>query len=263
LIEINDRRSLIGPLRSLLATLFAVAALHAENASTRVQRLSIEKPIKSCQGFLLTKSNGLFSATRLFRQPLLHAITAGREFAFLGKTPRNGISSRKRARVKMGSTVQAARYFSQSLSELGRFSESLKQGCRCYTATTTVLMGVPYRRSPIRTSGNGGTSSAPVFSRIWAPIAHNTAISTSRGPIAVPLRADRRITRRALPILHPETASLCSFSAASLQRFALAVTRRGQPIARSNRVPERLMPSLVALSIPDQILPLDQYAPRS
>ena len=177
MIEINDRRSLIGPLRSLLATLFAVAALHAENASTRDQRLSIEKPIKSCQGFLLTKSNGLFSATRLFRQPLLHAITAGREFAFLGKTPRNGISSRKRARVKMGSTVQAARYFSQSLSALGRFSESLKQGCRCYTATTTVLMGVPYRRFPIRTSGNGGTFSAPGFSRIWAPIAHNTAIN--------------------------------------------------------------------------------------
>ena len=31
---IDDRRSLIGPLGSLLATLFAVAALHAEDAST-------------------------------------------------------------------------------------------------------------------------------------------------------------------------------------------------------------------------------------
>ena len=106
---IADRCSLIGPLGSLLATLFAVAALHAENASTKDPRLSIEKPIKSCQGFLLTKSNGLISATRLFRQPLLHAITAGRESAFLGNTPRNGISSRKRGRVKVGSTAQAAR----------------------------------------------------------------------------------------------------------------------------------------------------------
>ena len=166
MIEINDRRPLIGPLRSLLATLFAVAALHAENASARDQRLSIEKPIETCQGFLLTKSNGLFSATRLFRQPLFHAITAGREFAFLGKTPRNGISSRKRARVKMGSTVLAARYFTQSLAALGRFSESLKQGCRCYTATTTVLKGAPYRRFPIRTSGNEGTLSAPVSSAL-------------------------------------------------------------------------------------------------
>jgi hypothetical protein len=87
--------------------------------------------------------------------------------------------------------------------------------------------------------------------------------STSLGPIAVPLRADRRITRRALLILHPETASLCSFSAASLQRFALAVTRRGQPIDRSNRVPERLMPSLLARFIPVQIVPLDRNAPRS
>ena len=70
---IDDRRSLIGPLGSLLATLFAVAALHAENASTKDQRLSIEKPIKSSRGFLLTKSNGLISATRFFRQPSNYA----------------------------------------------------------------------------------------------------------------------------------------------------------------------------------------------
>ena len=171
--------------------------------------------------------------------------------------PRNGISSRKRARVEMGSTVQAARYFSQSLSALGRFSESLKQGCRCYTATTTVLMGVPYRFCAGFLPHLG--ANRPQYSYQQGVPWY----STSRGPIAVPLRADRRITRRALPILHPETASLCSFSAASLQRFALAVTRRGQLIARSNRVTERLMPSLVALSIPVQILPLDQYAPRS
>ena len=70
---IDDRRSLIGPLGSLLATLFAVAALHAENASTKDQRLSIEKPIKSCRGFLLTKSGGLISIIRSFRQPSNYA----------------------------------------------------------------------------------------------------------------------------------------------------------------------------------------------
>ncbi len=49
------------------------------------------------------------------------------------------------------------------LSALGYFSETLKRGCRWYTATATVLMRLPYRRFPIRTSGNGGTFSAPVF----------------------------------------------------------------------------------------------------
>ena len=39
-------------------------------------------------------------------------------------------------------------------------------GCRWYTATTTVLMQVLYRRFPIRTSGNRGTLSAPVSPRI-------------------------------------------------------------------------------------------------
>ncbi len=168
---IDDRRSLIGPLGSLLATLFAVAALHAENASTKDQRLSIEKPIKSCQGFLLTKSNGLISATRSFRRPQLHTIAARREFAFLGKGPRNGISSRKRGRVKVGSTAQAARWLAQSLSALGCFSKMLRRVWRWYTATTTVLMRVPYRRFPLQTSGNRGTFSAPVSSRISSHIA--------------------------------------------------------------------------------------------
>ena len=177
MIEINDRCSQIGPLGSLLATLFAVAALHAENASTKDQRLSIEKPIKSCQGFLLTKSNGLISATRSFRSPQLHTIAARREFAFLSKKPRNGISSRKRGRVKMGSTAHAARWLAQSLSALGCFSKMLRRVCRWYTATTTVLTRVPYRRFPNRTSGNGGRFSAPVSSSISSQIAQNAAIS--------------------------------------------------------------------------------------
>jgi len=41
-----------------------------------------------------------------------------------------------------------------------------------------------------------------------------------------------RITRRSLPVLHAETARLCGFRAASLQRYALVVTRLGQRISR-------------------------------
>ena len=46
-------------------------------------------------------------------------------------------------------------------------------------------------------------------------------------------RPVRRITRRALPVLHAETASLCGLSAASLQRYALVVTRQAAgPVCR-------------------------------
>jgi hypothetical protein len=119
------------------------------------------------------------------------------EFAFLGKTPRNGISSRKRGQVKMGSTAQAARWLAQSLSALGCFSKTLRRICRWYTATTTVLMRVPYRRFPIRTSRNGGSFSAPVSSRISSQIAQNAAISREKPGTAfclpksaLPARAD-------------------------------------------------------------------------
>jgi hypothetical protein len=98
---------------------------------------------------------------------------------------------------KRGSTAHAARWLAQSLSALGCFSESLKQGCRWYTATTTVLMRVPYRRFPNRTSGIGGTFSAPVSSRISSQIAQNAAISREKPGTAfclpkstLPARAD-------------------------------------------------------------------------
>jgi hypothetical protein len=100
--------------------------------------------------------------------------------------------------VKRGSTAQAARCFKQSLSALGCSSKTLRRVCRWYTATTTVLMRVPYRQFPIRTSGNGGTFSAPVSARISSPIAQNAGISREKPgtafclpKLALPARADR------------------------------------------------------------------------
>lgn len=169
----------------------------------------------------------------------LRTNAARRGFPFLGETPRNGISSRKRGRVKMGSTFQVARCFTQSLLALGRFSESLKQGYRCYTATTTVLMRVPYRRFPNRTSGNGGTFPAPDFPHCVANrpemrlpdrrICWHLGTAFRQIELEVPIRPVDRITRRALPVLCAQTAALCGLRAASLQRFALIVTRLTLP----------------------------------
>lgn len=70
-------------------------------------------------------------------------------------------------------TAQAVRCIAQSLSALGCFSESLKRGCRWYTATTTVLMQVRYRRFTILTSRNRGRFSAPVSSPMSTQIGQN------------------------------------------------------------------------------------------
>jgi len=47
-------------LRRLVATLLAVDAVHADDASTKDQCLSMVKPINCCRAFLLTRPNDQF-----------------------------------------------------------------------------------------------------------------------------------------------------------------------------------------------------------
>ena len=137
--------------------------------------------------------------------------------------------------MKRGSSAQAARCLAQSLSAVGCFSKTLRRVCRWYTATTTVLMRVPYRRFLNRTSGNGGKFPAPVFPHcvenrpeMRLPDRHicwHLGTAYRQIELEMPIRPVDRITRRALPVLCAQTVWLCGFRAASLQRYALVVTR--------------------------------------
>jgi len=165
-----------------------------------------------------------------------------REFAFLGKTPRNGISSRKRGRVKRGSTAHAARCLSQSLSALGCFSETLKRGVPLVYRNddgvdTSTLPPIPYpdQRKP-------GQAFCPGFFPHFA--ADRPECSLQQG-VPLPGRiigAEARrpsVTRLELSDLPAHTASLCGFRAASLQRCALVVTRRSTNASARERPSSR------------------------
>lgn len=63
-VKMDPRSTIDAPatriLRRLVATLLAVAAVHADDASTKDQCLSMEKPINCCRAFLLTRPNDRF-----------------------------------------------------------------------------------------------------------------------------------------------------------------------------------------------------------
>lgn len=86
--SISDRGSLLRTLGSLLATLLAVAAFNAGDASTQDPHLSIEKPNKSCQAFLLTNPDNLLSVKVSLRAtPYCNRCPFRRNPDFWGKRP--------------------------------------------------------------------------------------------------------------------------------------------------------------------------------
>jgi len=94
-------------------------------------------------------------------------------------------------------------------------------------------MQVPYRRFSIRTSGNGGTSLAPVSSRISSQIAPECCYQQEVRWYSISLAVGRRSPSarrwphhsRGTRGNRPDLAPLLVQSAASLQRYALVVTR--------------------------------------
>ena len=135
----------------------------------------------------------------------------------------------------MGSTAQAARCFTQSLSALGCFSETLKRGCRWYTATTTVLMRVTLPPIPYPDQWKPGQVFCPGFfphfvanrpecdrqRRIpWYSTSPDRSRRARCAPLDVSLAGHLRFC-----LLRPLSCAVSG--AASLQRYALVVTRQG------------------------------------